>query len=253
MGEHATTNSLDNNQNTTCRDLCERMITTLPRGLRDIIYEYILCDKFYKNVVVSTNEPASSQAGLDYWQVEKVADTTLKELLEAWYRSVRFHVGEDLGYIERFLSLNVARLGISRHHLITKISITFNQRDVVFLKKKKKHPPPLGGDVTRVPTSRARLLERLEHLFLLKRGASIHLYAIIGCRYTRRMMIIDDRSPHAERKVLRQVTTVMSDVLSRLSAEGYRLATGIQLSSRRPHKSSLYDLCSGNLLLDGED
>lgn len=67
------------------------------------------------------------------------------------------------------------------------------------------------------------------------------------------MMIIDDRSPHAERKVLRQVTTVMSDVLSRLSAEGYRLATGIQLSSRRPHKSSLYDLCSGNSPFDGED
>lgn len=117
------------------------MITTLPRGLRDIIYEYILCDKLYKDVIVSTNEPASSQAGLDYWQVEKVTDTALKELLGAWYRSVWFHMGEDLGYIERFLYFNVARLGILRHHLNTKISITFNQRDVVFLKKK----PPIGG------------------------------------------------------------------------------------------------------------
>jgi hypothetical protein len=247
MGQYATTNSLDNNRDTTCRDLCEGMITTLPRELRDIIYEYILCDTLYKDVAVSTNEPASSQAGLDYWQVEKVADTAWKELFEAWYRSVRIHMGEDLGYIERFLSLNVARLGIPRHHLITKISITFNQRDVVFLEK------PLGGDVTRVPTSRARILERLEHLFLLKRGASIHLYVIIGCRWTRRMMMIDARSPRRERKVLRQVTTVMSDVLSRLSAEGYRLAMAIQLFSRRPDKSSLFDLCSGNLPLEEED
>jgi hypothetical protein len=222
------------------------MITTLPRQLRDIIYEYILCDTLYKDVAASTNEPASSQAGLDHWHVEKVGDTASKELLEVWYRPARFHMGEHLEYIERFLSSNVARLGIPRRHFITNIGITFKQRDVVSCKK------PLGEQFSDICTSRPRLLERLEHLFLLKRGASIHLYVII-CRMAYCHARILELSTRHERKVLRKVTTAMSNVLSRLSAEGYCLATGIHFPSGRPDKYPLYDLCSRDPLLDEED
>jgi hypothetical protein len=223
------------------------MITTLPRELRDIIYEYILCDTLCKDVAASTNEPASPQAGLDHWHVEKVGDTASKELLEVRYRPARFYMGEHLECIERFLSSNVARLGIPRCHLITKISITFKQRDVVSCKN------PLGEQFSDISTSRPRLLERLEHLFLLKRGASIHLYVIIGRMAYCHARILELSMRH-ERKVLRKVTTAMSNVLSRLSAEGYCLATGIiHFPAGRPDKYPLYDLCSRDPLLDEED
>lgn len=240
------TTSLDTSHDTSCRDLCERMIDALPRELRDMIYEYVLSDTICRNVAASTNEPTSSQAGPHYWHVEIIGATASKELLGVWYCSVRFHMGEDLGFIERFLSSNVICLDTPRHRFITKISITFNQRDVGSCRKS------LEGEAANVSMLRTRLLERLEHLFLLRRGASIHVYVVVGCRDTRRAMMADRSSRH-EKKVLRDVTTVMSDVLSRLSADGYRLATGIHLSSSRPNKDTLYDLCPGDSSVDRGD
>jgi hypothetical protein len=152
-------------------------------------------------------------------------------------------MGQDLGYLNRFLSSNAACLDQPRHHFITKISITFDERDVSSCRK------PLDGELIKVSTSRARLLERLEHLFLLKHGASIHIYVTVPFKFSRHANL--DRYPGFERKVLREVVSVMSDTLSRLRAAGYNLATGLTVSSRRPENDSLYDLLSGNAPIDG--
>jgi hypothetical protein len=44
MGRHATTKSVDAKHDTSCQNLCEQMVTVLPRELRVLIYEHVLGD-----------------------------------------------------------------------------------------------------------------------------------------------------------------------------------------------------------------
>ena len=237
MSGRSATKAMDTNHEFACRNLCENVIATLPRELRDMIYEYVLSSVVRDVAALPTSEPTCSKSGPRYWQAEKVGDATSKEILEVWYRLVRFHIGQDLGYLERFLSSQPAPLDTTRQLLVTKISIAFDLRDV------GTHMQPLGGGVVRDSASRTRMLERLEHLFLLKEGASIHVYVIVPHNYTI-LARTPDRYAYHERKVLREVTATIADVLSRLAAAGYGLSTGIMLSSAWPNKGSLYDSVS---------
>jgi hypothetical protein len=126
-----------------CRNLCEQVIATLPRELRDIIYEHILSQEVWDVAALPTSEPTSAKTGPHYWQVEKVGNATLREILEVWYRLVRFHIGQDLGYLKRFLTSKAASLDTSRQLLVTNISIAFDSRDV------ETHMQPTGGGVVR--------------------------------------------------------------------------------------------------------
>jgi hypothetical protein len=220
-----------------CRNLCEQVIATLPRELRDIIYEHILSQEVWDVAALPTSEPTSAKTGPHYWQVEKVGNATLNEILEVWYRLVRFHIGQDLGYLKRFLTSKAASLDTSRQLLVTNISIAFDSRDV------ETHMQPTGGGVVRDSSSRTRMLERLEHLFLLKEGASIHIYVIVPHSYTL-LAEAPTRYAHHERKVLREATTAISNVLIRLATTGYSLSTAIMLASRWPNNGSLYDMVS---------
>jgi len=237
MSGRPATKTTDTDHEFACRELCENAIATLPRELRDMIYEYVLSSEVRDVAALPTSEPTSSKVGPHYWKAEKVGDATSKELLEVWYRLVRFHVGQDLGYLKRFLSSQPAPLDTTRQLLVTKISIAFDLRDV------GTHMQPSGGGVVRDSASRTRMLERLEHLFLLKEGASIHVYVIVPHSYTI-LARTPDRYAYHEKKVLREVTTTIADVLSRLAAAGYGLSTGIMLSSTWPNKGSLYDSVS---------
>jgi len=237
MSERSATKGIDTDDESTCRKLCENVIATLPRELRDMIYENILSSITRDVAALPTSEPTSSKSGPRYWQAEKVGDATSKEMLEVWYRLVRFHIGQDLGYLKRFLSSQPAPLDKTRQLLVTNISIAFDLRDV------GPHMQPSGGGVVRDSASRTRMLERLEHLFLLKEGASIHVYVIVPHSYTI-LARTPDRYAYHERKVLREVTTTIADLLSRLAAAGYGLSTGIMLSSRWPNNGSLYDSVS---------
>ncbi|KAI4709350.1 hypothetical protein J4E89_006099 [Alternaria sp. Ai002NY15] len=222
MSGRSATKAMDTNHEFACRELCDNVIATLPRELRDMIYEYVLSSVVRDVAALPTSEPTSSKSGPRYWQAENVGDATSKEILEVWYRLVRFHFGQDLGYLERFLSSQPAPLDTTRQLLVTKISIAFDLRDV------GTHMQPSGGGVVRDSASRTRMLERLEHLFLLKEGASIHVYVIVPHNYTT-LARTPDRYAYQERKVL---------------PAGYGLSTGIMLSSTWPNNGSLYDSVS---------
>lgn len=202
-----------------------------------MIYEYVLSSEARDVAALPTSKPTSSKAGPRYWQAERVGNAASKEILEVWYHLVRFHIGQDLGNLKRFLSSQAASLDTSRQLLVTNISIAFDLRDV------GTHMQSSGGGVVSDSSSRTRMLERLEHLFLLKQGASVHVYVIVphSCTILART---PDRYAYHERKLLREVTTTIADVLSRLAVAGYGFSTGIMLSSRWPNDGSLYQSVS---------
>lgn len=246
--EYITTNiasqDLENVSRATCRSLCEKIFGVLPREVRDMIYESVLDEEDRVAYASEVCEPVFSQARAHYWHVEFVGRSTLRELLETWYRLARIQICLGCGILESFLSSKVLYMDMPRHRLLKNISINFNLRDI------------LHGRLTRgiVDNRRslhcARVLDQLERLFLLKRGASIHFYAVDVPKLRRKASSLD----RPVRLLLPLTASVISGIAARLKAAGYQLAMGALFSpARSPTDESLYHLGYYCLEATGEE
>ncbi len=201
-----------------CYHLCQNVRNRLPRELRDIVYDYLLCDeKRDVSAVGGGNdcEPIHAKIRFHFWGPEYVGLPMLTELLETWYKSTRLHLGLDIGFLDDFLMEKVDFIDVPRHQLLSKILITLDQRDLVSYRNK------VVEDRFKAFSPYARLLERLEALFLLREGASIHIHPyrpITG--FIRRPSLQDVDVP---KRVLIDITTPIFDTLRRLKNAGYSI------------------------------
>jgi hypothetical protein len=223
-----------------CQLLCDLTISKLPRELRDLIYSYVLLHESRNISVSPACERVHSKSRARYWRTEYVGRPFLAELLEGWYHHVRFHIGQDIGFLERFVTGKASHLNVPRHTLITKLSITFDERDI-------KSCKDTVGEDTRPFSSRTRLLGRLEHLFLLEPGASIYIYAIVPNSWTL-LAQVPDRYAYHSRKLLRELTTTIHPAVRRLKDGEYLIAAAIMTSEGWPVSDSLYHLDLHGLL-----
>ena len=189
-------------------------------------------------------EPVFSQACAHYWRVEFVGRSTLRELLETWYRLARIQICLGCGILESFLSSKVPYMDVPRHRLLKNISINFNLRDILHSRLKR------GIVDNRRTLHCARVLDQLERLFLLKRGASIHFYAVDIPELRRKASSLD----RPVRILLPLTASVISGIAARLKAAGYHLAMGALFSpARSPTDESLYHLDYYCLEATGEE
>ena len=201
-----------------------------------MIYDHILSHETRHIPASSTCEPIYANQPAHYWRTEYVGRTMLAELLVFWYGFVRLHLGLDIGFLERFLTARVNVLDMPRYCLLSKISITLDQRDLMSCKSASP-----GDKASFSP--RKRLLQRLEYLFQLKEGVSIHIYAYrpIGRTY----MLQDPRELLNDReRLLREVTAPISDTLARMKDCGYSIAIAVKDCMRDfpPQVHQLYHL-----------
>lgn len=202
-----------------CRYLSQQICKTLPRELRDMIYDSILANETINVPASPTCDPIYAPHRAHYWRHEYVGREGLAELLEVWYRSVRFHIGMDIGFLERFLSANVSYLNVPRFRSISKISIKLDQRDSLAKMTQSE-------DDTRAFSPRKRLIERLGFLFQLKRGASIHIYAKRPSSWT--YMPEKSFSTREFQNLLRDITTPIISTLRRLKQSGYSVEIAVE-------------------------
>lgn len=218
-----------------CRQLSQTVYETLPRELRDMVYDNILSDET-RNVLASpTCDPFHAEHRAHYWRTEYVGREVLVELLEVWYRYVRFHIGMDIGFLESFLSAKVTYLNIPRCHLISKISIKLDRRDFPTISSRPK-------DDASALSPQKRLLERLGFLFQLKEGASIHIYANRPWTWT----YADEGSfgPADFKNLMWKITTPIFSILRRFKDSGYSVEIAVEdiAPFRWPQGHQLYVL-----------
>lgn len=202
-----------------CRFLCQRIATDLPRELRDMIYDHILEDE-PRNVYATTCvEPTYSSTSAHYWRKEYVGEAMLRELLQNWYAVVRVHIGLDLRFLGLFLTSKVPFVNESRYCLVRKISITLDNRDVTSCSLSGFD----GSLKSMLPVNSS--LMQLNQLTRLAPGSSIHIYAY----HRRNRVYIDARYLGAYReRLLRDLAMRLFDQFCQLKRMGYSVSLGIK-------------------------
>jgi hypothetical protein len=124
-----------------CNQLCNRIITHLPRELRDMVYQHLGTrseERISREHFRSTMDPKSRMYAYDadrskathylehYWDASYVSDDFYRELVETYYRTSTFIFGDDSGLIERFLNTDQMKLGYAPQELVSKIEVHVN-------------------------------------------------------------------------------------------------------------------------------
>ena len=228
-----------------CRRLCQTMHDRLPRELRDIVYESLISGSMRDVSAAggSDCEPIHTKNQAHYWRPEYAGKQMITELLETWYQSTRLHLGLDIGFLETFLFEKVDFLDIPRHRVISQISITLDRRDLVSC----RHEIQNEGEV-KTFSPHKRLLGRLEALFLLREGASIHIYPYRPNTWTEGPDSPITHNP--QKRLLQDITTPIFDTLRRLKHAGYVIAVAIgdkPLYTWSPHVQFYHlEVCKGD-------
>ncbi|KAJ4377761.1 hypothetical protein N0V83_000591 [Neocucurbitaria cava] len=119
----------------TCKSLCEKVWTCLPREIRDIIYDYVHAhDTIYvgPEYLRTSDEPCESDRGAHYWDPEYVGDAVKLEMVESWYRTTLFYFydkANNTQVIDQFLVTDRWDLGLKPHEFICKVRIDLGPSD----------------------------------------------------------------------------------------------------------------------------
>lgn len=77
-----------------CKQLCATILETLPRELRDMIYDNLHAhDTIYvgPEYMRKSVQPCETDRGAHYWDAEYVGQEMQRELVESWYRTTLFY------------------------------------------------------------------------------------------------------------------------------------------------------------------
>jgi hypothetical protein len=124
-----------------CTQLCDRIITQLPRELRDMVYHHLSTrseERISRKHYRSTMDPQTRMYAYDadrsrvthypehYWDASYVGNDFYRELVENYYRTSTFVFGDDSGLMERFLHTDQLKLGYAPQELVSKIEVRLN-------------------------------------------------------------------------------------------------------------------------------
>ncbi|KAF2825243.1 hypothetical protein CC86DRAFT_40823 [Ophiobolus disseminans] len=217
-----------------CRRICHKIMKRLPQEMRDIIYENLLSGE--RQHVFASSADTNIQWDAHYFETGYVGTRMLRELIEYRYRSIEIHFDQDMVSLGRFLCDYVDGVGVPRGQLIKKISIMLNQKDISTSIVRLADCVP-----SFVP--RKRLLKSLEHLFLLRRGASIRFYLSPSNYRAQGPENILEGSDFQE-DLLQLIILPIFAILRRLKGARYSIATGVAGMDGRawPSDATMYHL-----------
>ncbi|KAH7381307.1 hypothetical protein DE146DRAFT_760746 [Phaeosphaeria sp. MPI-PUGE-AT-0046c] len=166
-----------------CAQLCKRIMSRLPRELRDIIFQYLSwrpTESISREYFRSTLDPETKMHTYDtarwrathypehFWDSEYVGNEFYTEMIENYLRSSSFIFGTEDGLIERFLETDQFTIGLAPRELVSKIEIhlnamTFDRSSCI-------------GYFFGCATTPERLQAALDGMLGLKAGASVCLH-----------------------------------------------------------------------------
>jgi hypothetical protein len=121
-----------------CSQICNRVMTQLPRELRDLVYRHLSTTsekRIDREYFRSTMDPKTKLHIYDYarwktihhpenfWDVEYVGNDFFQEFAGSYYHTSTFVFGDDEGLIERFLETDPLMLGYTPKELVSEIEI----------------------------------------------------------------------------------------------------------------------------------
>lgn len=124
-----------------CSQLCSRIMTQLPRELRDMVFQHLSgrsAERISREYFRSTLDPETKMHTYDtarwrtthypehFWNPEYVGQGFHKEMIENYLRTSSFVFGDDDGLVERFLESDQFEIGFAPKEVISKIEIHLN-------------------------------------------------------------------------------------------------------------------------------
>lgn len=112
---------------TTCQKLCDTVIHSLPREIRDIIYGYLHQDETIyvgPEYLSNSGQPCESDRGAHYWDPEYVGEAMRAEIVESWYRTTLFYFydkANNTHVVDQFLVLDRWGLGLKPRDYICRV------------------------------------------------------------------------------------------------------------------------------------
>lgn len=121
-----------------CFDLCNRVMTQLPRELRDMVYSHLSTkphQRIDREYFRSSMDPVtrlhtygpirwkSTYHPEHFWTKAYVGELFFQELADNYYRTSTFIFGDDGGLIQRFLENDQLQLGYLPSDLVAKIEV----------------------------------------------------------------------------------------------------------------------------------
>lgn len=163
-----------------CAQLCNRVMSQLPRELRDMIFQHLSLTstkRINREYFRSTLDPETRMHTYDtarwrathypehFWDPNNVGKEFHVEMIENYLRASSFSFGDDDGLIERFLETDQFKIGFSPKELVSKIEIhlnamTFDRSSCI-------------GYFFGCPTKPERLQAALDGILGMKLGASV--------------------------------------------------------------------------------
>jgi len=172
-------NTLESLAKAECVQLCTRVMTQLPRELRDMVYSHLIPESqtIDREYFRSTLDPTTRMHTYDearwkeswhpehWWHKEYAGHNFVRELLDQHYSTSTFVFGDDSGLIKRFLETDQVQVGRLPCELVSRIEVhlnalTFDRSSCIAY---------LFG----TPTKPERLQAALEGTDMLKKGASV--------------------------------------------------------------------------------
>jgi hypothetical protein len=163
-----------------CLNLTHRVMSKLPRELRDMIYSHLSTrshELIEREHFRTTMDPLTRLYSYNfdrwkaqhfpehYWSTPYVPETFYQELVENYYRTSTFHFSSDPGVMKRFLTNYELCMGILPVSLVSNIEIALN---AVSHDRGSFRAYMFG-----IPKSPERMKEALEGIWELKHGARV--------------------------------------------------------------------------------
>ncbi|KAF2867517.1 hypothetical protein BDV95DRAFT_582305 [Massariosphaeria phaeospora] len=123
----------------TSQVLCRKVHTSLPREIRDLIYEFIIGDKVRMIMGLSGSNLDRVRSWNDGWWVYDefpahvtlgfMGDAMLREFMETWYRTTTFGCFST-SELRLFLKRNRWDLGLDASKLVTEVGLSLTREDM---------------------------------------------------------------------------------------------------------------------------
>jgi hypothetical protein len=110
-----------------CLHFCKKLLSKLPRELRDIVYEYVVTpDYIYAGQLYLSNvgQPCENDPGAHWWDADFVGQSMQIEFVQTWYRVSLFYFWErakNADVIDRFMKLDRWGLGLQPYEWISNV------------------------------------------------------------------------------------------------------------------------------------
>jgi hypothetical protein len=121
-----------------CNRICSRVMTQLPRELRDTVYRHLgtqsdarinreyfrpTMDTKTRLYTYDTARWKTTHCPEHFWDLAYVGGPFFHELAQSYYRTSTFIFGDENGLIERFLDTDQMELGYSPRELVSRVEV----------------------------------------------------------------------------------------------------------------------------------